>query len=237
MGLFGRGDKSGGAAATAAAAADTGDGGGGDGGGNGNEGASMSSATAVAADPVKLVQGDYVVLVHVIEVRDLVGRGVDAMADPVVVVDCLDKRESTKVYKRTLSTQINETKDFELSNVHPHVLERGTVAVRVYDANSVRSDVLIGSYTFDMTQVYYSKHHEVYRRWVALTNAADDAHPVCSASVQWYQHYRWTHLYGPYYTLFTKYTCVYCMTLTRYVVQVCIVCFHLFRVALACTCT
>ena len=40
---------------------------------------------------------------------------------------------------------------------------RAQVTLRVMDANTLRRDVLIGQYEFDLTTVYFRQHHEVYR--------------------------------------------------------------------------
>ena len=38
---------------------------------------------------------------------------------------------------------------------------------------SVRPNELIGSFEFDLVSVYYNKHHELYKQWVALTDVTD----------------------------------------------------------------
>jgi hypothetical protein len=44
------------------------------------------------------------------------------------------------------------------------------IKVGVYDANTILRNVLIGAYEFDVGAVYNMENHELYRRWVALSD-------------------------------------------------------------------
>ena len=43
----------------------------------------------------------------------------------------------------------------------------------VFDANTWRRNVEIGSYEFDVKYVYAREGHELYRQWVVLTDLSD----------------------------------------------------------------
>lgn len=53
------------------------------------------------------------------------------------------------------------------------VFQEGVIRIEVMNANVVTKNDLIGAYTFDASQVYYQKDHEMYRKWVALMNDED----------------------------------------------------------------
>merc|ERR1712228_46425 len=118
----------------------------------------------------KLKKGDYTVQVYVIEARDLVGVGGGNMADPVCRVEVMGKKYATQIVKRSLSVLWDEIFVFELRGKELDELRRASIKFSVYDANAVRSDVLIGSFTFDLSEVYHREHHEILKQWVALMN-------------------------------------------------------------------
>ena len=68
----------------------------------------------------------------------------------------------------------DERLTFEFRNLEPEELNQGKCIIEVFDANVIRKNVLIGSFEFDLTQVYYKKHHELYKQWVALTDVTGD---------------------------------------------------------------
>jgi len=49
----------------------------------------------------------------------------------------------------------------------------GKMTVSIFDANTVRRNELVGSFEFDLQYVYAAADHEIYRRWVALTDITD----------------------------------------------------------------
>jgi hypothetical protein len=44
--------------------------------------------------------------------------------------------------------------------------------VSVFDANTLQRDVEIGAYEFDIGSIYNMDGHELYRKWVALTDSS-----------------------------------------------------------------
>ena len=45
------------------------------------------------------------------------------------------------------------------------------IDITVFDANTIRRNIEIGSYSFDVASVYEHANHEIYRQWVALTDS------------------------------------------------------------------
>ena len=50
-----------------------------------------------------LQNGDYVIQVHIIEARDLKGRGWNAMSDPVCFIEVMDQKQGTEIKKNTVN--------------------------------------------------------------------------------------------------------------------------------------
>lgn len=118
--------------------------------------------------------GDYVVQVHVIEARNLKGRGLGDMSDPVCVVNVMDKKQSTKIHKAAVNVVFDEVLVFEFKGLEAAQVEAGRVTISIFDANTFRRNELIGLYEFDMGTVYYQKNHEFFRQWVALSDITDE---------------------------------------------------------------
>jgi hypothetical protein len=114
--------------------------------------------------------GDYSVRVHIIEARELKGRGVGEMSDPVVIVEMFGAKKSTTIKKSSLNCVWDEVMVFSQKNMDTEQLEMEKIRVMVYDANSFRRNVLIGAFDFDMSNIYYREDHELYRKWAALTD-------------------------------------------------------------------
>eukprot|EP01083_Nonionella_stella_P051226 136023_1 len=121
----------------------------------------------------KVKSGDYIVQVHVIEARDLKGRGVGDMSDPVTKVEVLGQKRSTQIQKSCLSCVFDQVLTFEFPKLDANELQEGKIKIDVLDANTIRRNVLIGSYELDLTHVYFSKYHEIHRAWLALSDITD----------------------------------------------------------------
>eukprot|EP00727_Mastigamoeba_balamuthi_P006292 m51a1_g2283 putative C-tail anchored protein (1298) ;mRNA; r:389989-394502 len=132
----------------------------------------MSDPRAAAVAQTYGGSSDCQILVHIIEARDLKGRDSSGQSDPVVVVTALGQKRSTKIIKKTTSCTWDHLMDFQFRESQEAFM-RGTVRIDVFDANTMRRDVLIGSYTFDVASVYAEPSHEFYRRWTALADLTD----------------------------------------------------------------
>lgn len=54
----------------------------------------------------------------------------------------------------------------------------------VFDARSIRRNELIGSFQFDVSQVYLKEHHEVYKQWVGLVDEKNEEDAGCQGYLQ-----------------------------------------------------
>eukprot|EP01084_Bolivina_argentea_P309384 535139_1 len=120
-----------------------------------------------------LKNGDYVVQVHVIEARNLKGRGWNGMSDPVVVVDVMNTKQSTNIKSTCMNAVWDEVLFFEFKDLDKQEINEGKCTINVYDANTIMRNVLIGSYEFDLATVYFNTYHEIYKQWVGLFDITD----------------------------------------------------------------
>lgn len=48
-------------------------------------------------------------------------------------------------------------------------LNSTVVKIKVFNMNTFTKSDLIGEFSIDLLHIYYEPHHEIYRRWVALS--------------------------------------------------------------------
>ena len=116
--------------------------------------------------------GDYRLQVHVIEARDLVGRDMSNLSDPVLVINAFGQKQRTVTKHRARSVVWDEHLFFDGKDLTQEDLTRGVVDVQVYDVDSLSRNDLIGNFSIDLPHLYYSDNHEIYRKWVALSAPA-----------------------------------------------------------------
>eukprot|EP01122_Echinamoeba_exundans_P013557 TRINITY_DN5939_c0_g1_i1.p1 TRINITY_DN5939_c0_g1~~TRINITY_DN5939_c0_g1_i1.p1 ORF type:complete len:1400 (-),score=332.16 TRINITY_DN5939_c0_g1_i1:124-4323(-) len=109
---------------------------------------------------------DWQVRVHIIEARNLKGKDATGMSDPVCSVEVFGKIQSTKQYKETVSALFDRWFLFEAS--------QGQIAgqkldIKVFDANMVLRNVLIGRHTLDLEWIHSQKNHEIFAKWLLLS--------------------------------------------------------------------
>eukprot|EP00033_Pygsuia_biforma_P002484 GCRY01002754.1.p1 GENE.GCRY01002754.1~~GCRY01002754.1.p1 ORF type:complete len:1277 (-),score=458.89 GCRY01002754.1:265-4095(-) len=112
---------------------------------------------------------EYQVQVHIIEARDLKGRDSSGMSDPICFIKFCGQKQNTAIQKKTCSCTWDHMFFFQC-NLKDEEFNTEKILVSVFDANTVRRNVLIGEYELDMSFIYGEKNHELYRRWVALTD-------------------------------------------------------------------
>eukprot|EP01083_Nonionella_stella_P138040 420019_1 len=114
--------------------------------------------------------GPFNIQCHIIECRDLKAKNVsDGTSDPVVFVKLLGTKKSTRTIEKDRNPKYDDILYFDF-DLQPNELSKAKITITVYDANKVLQNVEIGSYAFDLSWIYYKKHHEIHRQWVALTN-------------------------------------------------------------------
>ena len=123
---------------------------------------------------IDIKDGDYQVQVHIIEARELKAENMDGSDDPVVEVECFGKKQHTRTLKGQINCVWDEVLIFDMKHLAKESFEDGVIRVSVKDANFIiGKKKMIGAYAFDATSVYFSKDHEMYRKWVALMDDED----------------------------------------------------------------
>eukprot|EP00939_MAST-03C_sp_MAST-3C-sp1_P003752 g3752.t1 len=131
-----------------------------------------------------LSPGEWQVHVHIIQFKDLVNTssvsaifGGDAKqdmgsVDAVTYVDCLQQSDHTTIKKGVTSGIVDEVLVFRRDVVHVDTLQKEQIRVMICDAHKwgSREHREVGSFTFDLTDVYYrNENHEYYHQWIGLT--------------------------------------------------------------------
>lgn len=125
---------------------------------------------------INIKSGDYQILVHVIEARDLKAENNDGTSDPLVYVECFGDKQHTKVMYQQTSCVFDELLIFNFREMDKEAFNEGFIRIAVRDSNSLvfAKNKMIGTYVIDCTQVYtMNKDHEMYRQWVPLMDDED----------------------------------------------------------------
>jgi hypothetical protein len=124
-------------------------------------------------ESIDIKDGDYQVIVHVIEARELKAENLDGTSDPVVYIECFGQKRNTQVIKGVTSCVFDETFIFNLAKMDKSTIEDGIIRVACKDSGLL-GNTMIGAYVVDATLIYtMNKDHEFYRQWVPLMDDSD----------------------------------------------------------------
>ena len=133
-----------------------------------------------------LVDGDYQVIVHVIEAREL--KPVDmenGTADPVVVASLtfpsslIPARQNTLRKVNTLNPVFDHTMIFRQESVPAEEARMAVLKLAVKDSNIVSRDTVVGEYDFNLSAIYNRKNHQYVNQWCALADPSGaDVNPT-----------------------------------------------------------
>ena len=117
--------------------------------------------------------GEYQLRVHVIEARGLVGRDLNGLCDPKVVVKCFGQQGSTQAKTKQTSPVWDENLFIGAKDVDDARLEREVVEISVLDVDMFGEE-LVGSYSLDASFLYHhNAQHRIHRKWLVLTAPHD----------------------------------------------------------------
>ena len=97
------------------------------------ERAKVDSALFAELGNVRLKTGSYQVQVHVLEVRELVGKNLNGLSDPVVFIEINGEKQRTITVKNCLSAVYDELFLFNLKHMEKEELERLEIQLKVRD--------------------------------------------------------------------------------------------------------
>jgi hypothetical protein len=130
----------------------------------------------------ELVDGDYQIIVHVIEARDL--KPVDTengTADPVVLCKLEFPSSVVPMYQNTdrkvntLNPVWDYTMIFRQQGLPASEARMGILCIMVKDANIASRDVMIGQFDFNLSMIYARKNHEYFNQWCALMDPTGES--------------------------------------------------------------
>jgi hypothetical protein len=135
----------------------------------------MPEGTGKEEKLYELPDGDYQVIVHVIEARDLFPVDQEnGTADPVVVgslefpSSIIPAFQNSPRKVNTLNPVWDHTMIFRQSGVAASEGKMAILSLMVKDSNWKQRDTLIGQYDFNLSAVYGRKNHEYVHQWCAL---------------------------------------------------------------------
>lgn len=118
-------------------------------------------------------EGNYLIIVKVLEGSDLIPAGTNTYLNPFCVVTVRDKVFTSKTCKKTLCPLWDETFTFEFSDMKKSDLESTAIRIEVFDQQYFVLRECIGSYDIDLSAVYYERYHQFYRTWFTLVDPED----------------------------------------------------------------
>jgi hypothetical protein len=142
--------------------------------GNTAEAENETLATKSGEDHAKITmmkRGDYMIHVYLEQAKEMM-IDADATVDPIVELSVLGEKKYSQPLNSISNTDVavwNEHIFFEPKNVEQERLAEGIIEIKLMDKGFFK-DALIGSYQFDMTQIYQMKDHALLHKYVALSN-------------------------------------------------------------------
>jgi len=145
-------------------------------------------STAFQKDTVrnKLTDGDYKIVVHVMECRALKAvEEENQSCDPVVVAqldfpsDLIPYYQNTPRKHNTTNPLFDYTMIFDKKNVVAADAEHAVLTLKVKDFNVLKRDEYIGQFDFNLSAIYARKNHEYFNQWCALMDVRQETERPC----------------------------------------------------------
>ena len=108
-------------------------------------------------------------LIH--EARNLKMEKIDTV-DPIVEVSCFDRKKFTTCKEDigyNTSVIWSEHIFFEPKNLTERQIQNGKLRIRVLDQQMFKN-VVIGSYDFDLSYIYFREKHAIFTQWIGISN-------------------------------------------------------------------
>jgi hypothetical protein len=131
----------------------------------------------------KMIEGDYKIMINILEGSELCSKNDDYVifkaektaCDAYVEVESRGVRKKTQVRKETNNPIFDSKFNLLFKGLKYSELISSDLTIRVIDRKSILlSDAVLGQCTLDWTSVYFSRNHELYRTWVALSDPLNE---------------------------------------------------------------
>eukprot|EP01084_Bolivina_argentea_P085311 154179_1 len=123
---------------------------------------------------ISTVSGRYTIFVQIIKAKHLIFEHDDQL--PVIEVNIIDQKQYTPIQNRKYFNSesddtiiFNELLRFNFNNLSAKQFNSSKCSIKLYNA-ACNNGKVIGSFEIPLTQIYYKKHHELYRKWIILIN-------------------------------------------------------------------
>ena len=121
-------------------------------------------------ESMELQDGDYRVLVHVIQAKDLHPEDPNGTADPCVFAEVLGKKQNSKTMWGRTSCYFDHVMWFDFKGLSKQEIETATVRIAVFDVDMITSNDLIGEFSLDAGFVYFRENHEIHNQWIGISD-------------------------------------------------------------------
>ena len=96
----------------------------------------------------------------------------DCTLDPMVGIECFNIKKYTHAksdYYGINKLVYNEHLFIEKSNVEKKEAKDAKIIIKLYDKGLLRN-VVLGTFEFDLSYIYFMKDHLLLHKWLALSN-------------------------------------------------------------------
>ena len=115
-------------------------------------------------------EGEYSLLVYVAEARDVQGRDANGLADCALFLAGLGGTERTRCVPSTRNPVFDQTVFFSRKGVDESYLTSRSLALSLYDMNTLSRKALLGSYSLDLLRVFYAPNRTLKKAWLGLAD-------------------------------------------------------------------
>lgn len=131
--------------------------------------AEQKKREALIADLHGPEPGDWRVIVHVLQVRQMLPAERHAQVSPTVKMKCFGKTRNTRIANGRPSALFDELFFFERRGCTAEDVQDAQITFTVQNAAAVAlRRKPMGSFTFRLSQVYYQPDHQFQQQWVAI---------------------------------------------------------------------
>jgi len=118
----------------------------------------------------EIVEGDYMINVHILEARDIQPQNDQSReASPLVKVECFGQQQHTRTIRSANNAIFDAYLHFSTSQASRESLTTGNVLITCQDAAVSSKVVDVGKWQCDFAFLYFRPNREMWREWIALT--------------------------------------------------------------------